>query len=342
MEAISKNNLEEDCIDFVAATTATLGVPSPCLSKATSFDDSLCQVSDHQKARKGDLEEEAELLRALKQSEAEMPTSVGDSLLDNINGGTQTVSSYESVCLKDVMPVDELEKCVGVEDNNFPKLELSAFDDCNARSNDSSLVSVQSNPRQAATASLKTDLVVHLDRAAFVESEESTLHVDVFENNGVDTLLQSGSASLSPGRETASFNESDMDISRGCEEVKKQSTFTTDVHESADKLGSCCIEELSCLSSPSANSDLHIGRIQHINAAQALSSSVDGSEPIYEGEECILESRNAVLEDREPVYEGEVVLAKQTEKSAIDACSPRSKDEITPRQGLWCINFFDM
>ncbi|KAG7953237.1 hypothetical protein I3843_12G099300 [Carya illinoinensis] len=327
MEAISKINLEEDCVDFAAATTATLGVPSPCLSKATSFNDSPCPVTDYQKARKGDLEEEAELLRALKQTEAEMPTSVGDSLLDNINGGTQTVRSYESVCLKDVMPVDELEKCAGVKDNNFPKLELSAFDDCNARSNGNDLISLQNNTRQAATSSLRTDVGVHLDRSAFVESEESTLHTDVFENNGVDTLLQSGTASLSPGREAASFDESDMGISRGGE-VRKQSTFTTNVHESADKLGGGCTEELSCLSSPSANSDLPIGRIQHINAAQALSSSVDGSEPIYEGEECILESRNAVLEDREPVYEGEMVL-----KSTIDDCSPRSKDEITPQQG---------
>ncbi|XP_035549872.1 ubiquitin carboxyl-terminal hydrolase MINDY-1-like isoform X2 [Juglans regia] len=316
MEAISKINLEEDCVDFAAATTATLGVPSPCLSKATSFDDSPCPVTDHQKARKGDLEEEAEILRALKQTEAEMPTSVGDSLLDNINGGTQTVRSYESVRLKDVMPVDELEKCVGVEDNNFPKLELSAFDDCNARSNGNDLISVQNNTRQAATSSLKTDVGVHLDRSAFVESEESTLHIDVFENNGVDTMLQSGTASLSRGRE-----------------VRKQSTFTTNVHASADKLGGGGAEELSRLSSLSANSDLPIGRIQHIDAAQVLNSSVDGSEPIYEGEECILESRNAVLEDREPVYEGEMVLAKQADKSTIDDCSPRSKDEITPQQG---------
>ena len=67
----SKTKTEEDCIDFVAATTATLGVPSPCLSKATSFDDSPHSVSDHQKVRKGDLEEEEELLRVLKLSETE-------------------------------------------------------------------------------------------------------------------------------------------------------------------------------------------------------------------------------------------------------------------------------
>ncbi|KAD4384720.1 hypothetical protein E3N88_24888 [Mikania micrantha] len=48
-------NSEEDFVDFVAATTASLGVPSPSLSTTKSFDE--------KKERKGDLEEEKELLR---------------------------------------------------------------------------------------------------------------------------------------------------------------------------------------------------------------------------------------------------------------------------------------
>ncbi|MQK89928.1 DUF544 domain-containing protein, partial [Escherichia coli] len=45
-EVQRKSNLEEDCVDFVAATTAALGVPSPSLSKARSFDDSPHSVFD--------------------------------------------------------------------------------------------------------------------------------------------------------------------------------------------------------------------------------------------------------------------------------------------------------
>ncbi|XP_040986176.1 ubiquitin carboxyl-terminal hydrolase MINDY-2-like isoform X1 [Juglans microcarpa x Juglans regia] len=340
MEGLSESNPEEDCVDFVAATTATLGIPSPCLSKTTSFDDSPHSLPDHQKARKGDLEEEAELLRALELSQAAKPTSVGDSLLDNINGVTHSVSSYGSVDVMPVDSVDRLERHIGVEDNNLPKLEPYILDDCNAKSNGSDLISAKNNTgKEAATSFLKTDVGNYLDQSTYVESEERSLHVDVAEISGVDTLLQSGSApSPSPGRETASLEKSDIGISRGGEEVK-QSTFTTHVLEPADKLGDCSTKELSYLSSPNANSDLSSGRIQHIDAAQPLTSSVDGSEPIYEGEECILDSRNTVLEEREPVYEGEVVLSKQADKSTVDAHSARSKDEITPQEGELIRNF---
>ncbi|XP_042948829.1 uncharacterized protein LOC122281428 isoform X2 [Carya illinoinensis] len=332
--------LEEDCVDFVAATTATLGVPSPCLSKTTSFDDSPHSLPDHQKARKGDLEEEAELLRALELSQAARPTSVGDTLVDNINGGTHSVSSYGSGDVMPVDSVDRLERHIGVEDNNLPKLEPSILDDCNATSNGSDLISAKNNTgKEAATSFLKTNVGNYLDQSTYVESEERSLHIDVAEISGVDTLLQSGSApSLSPGRETASLEKSDICISRGGKEVK-QSTFTTHVHEPADKLGDCSTKELSYLSSPNANSDLSSGRIQHIDAAQSLTSSVDGSEPIYEGEECILDSRNTVLEEREPMYEGEVVLEKQADESTVDTHSARSKDEITPQEGELIQNF---
>uniref|UniRef100_A0A2N9H9I8 MINDY deubiquitinase domain-containing protein n=1 Tax=Fagus sylvatica TaxID=28930 RepID=A0A2N9H9I8_FAGSY len=261
IEGVCKNNPEEDCIDFAAATTAALGVPSPCLSKATSFDDSPRSVSDHQKGRKGDIEEEEELLRALMLS-AEISTAVSDPPVANISGGTPSVSLNEGACLKEIMPVDSV--------------------------------------------------------------------------NGKAVLMQCSKVEVPLlnllGKDTASVDESHVDISRGSEELQKQSTFTTD-HESADKQDGCSTTELSCLSSPYADSDSSSGRIQHIDGAEALTSSVDGSEPIYEGEECILDPRTAVFEDREPVYEGEMVLAEQADKSTLDASNAKSKDEITPHQG---------
>ncbi|CAH1439542.1 unnamed protein product [Lactuca virosa] len=70
------NNPEEDCVDFVAATTASLGVPSPSLSRVKSFDDSPHSVSDEKKERKGDLQEEEELLKALQLSVTNSPTTI--------------------------------------------------------------------------------------------------------------------------------------------------------------------------------------------------------------------------------------------------------------------------
>lgn len=338
MEGVHKNNSEEDCIDFAAATAATLGVPSPCLSKATSFDDSPRSVSDNQKGRKGDLEEQAELLRALELSVADNSTAAGDS---HISGGTQSLNSNEGVCLKEVMPVDSvngLEKChgveYGVEYNNIHKPEPSLVDDCNAANNHNP-ISLKNTPGQASSSYLKTDVGDLLHQSIYAESAEGILHNDIVEKSSVDTLLQSGSApSISHGKDTASVNESHVDVTRGSEELQKESTFTTDVHESvADKQDVCSTTELSSLSSPYADSDSSSGRIQHVDGAEALTSSVDGSEPMYEGEECILDSRTAVFEDREPVYEGEVVLAEQADKSTIDAFNVKSKDEITPRQG---------
>jgi hypothetical protein len=67
--------------------------------------------------------------------------------------------------------------------------------------------------------------------------------------------------------------------------------------------------------------------MQNVDAPDTFTSSVDGSEPIYEGEECILDTGTSNYEEREPMYEGEVVLAEQADRTV------RSKDEITPQQG---------
>jgi hypothetical protein len=67
--------------------------------------------------------------------------------------------------------------------------------------------------------------------------------------------------------------------------------------------------------------------MQNFDTPDNFNSSVDGSEPIYEGEECILDSRTSNCEDREPMYEGEVILSEQADKTV------RSKDEITAQQG---------
>ena len=128
---VHHENNPEDCVDFVAATTATLGVPSPSLSKARSFDDSSHSISDNI-LRKGDLEEEAELLRVLKMSEDE-----SDPVVGHMHGGEISVSMDRKMCNDEVINMDcgdKLGNSSGAGNSNFHEHgpEPSLSDDCAA------------------------------------------------------------------------------------------------------------------------------------------------------------------------------------------------------------------
>ncbi|KAK1565294.1 hypothetical protein Q3G72_023470 [Acer saccharum] len=320
-----RSNSEEDCVDFAAATTATLGVPSPCLSKTRSFDDSPHSVSDQQNTRKGDAEEAEELMRILKLSETEQPTSLGDSTEENGSGATMSVNSDKYSSNKVALDsIHTLEKHIGVGDQSFHQPEPSISEHGSVLSNDS-------NNNQSGD--------IKLDQSSKKESGER-----VVEKTSVETLVQvEVTVSPSPGKATMSVVETHVDKSQGGEEVENQSTQSTsvaDVHEPADNRCGYGTTEVSNLSVPNADSDSSSGRIQSTDVPETYPSSVDGSEPMYEGEECIIDSGTAVYEDREPVYEGEVILAEQADKTTSDACNVGSNDEITPKQGELIRNFF--
>lgn len=336
------SNSEEDCVDFAAATTATLGVPSPCLSKARSFDDSPSSVSDQQTLRKGDLEEEEELLRALKLSETEVPSSLGNSVLANVNGVTMPVNSDESAYSNMDVSADTvhtLERHNVVESQSFYQPEPSISDNGIVLSNDDNNRNMDAFERIAveeASSSLKADGSMKLDQPSKMESVEHNISNHLVEKKSVERLVQvEETISFPPGKDTAIVVETQVDISQGGKEVVNKPT-STDVREPADNLSRCSTTEVSCLSVHNGDSDSSSGRIQLSDVPENFTSSVDGSEPIYEGEECILDSGTAMYEDREPVYEGEVILAEQADKSTSDACNVWSKDGITQQQGKCC------
>ncbi|CAK7335422.1 unnamed protein product [Dovyalis caffra] len=316
----SKNKTEEDCVDFVAATTAALGVPSPCLSKARSFDDSPRSVSDHQNGRKGDLEEEAELLRVLKLSEAVLPSSVGDSLVADVDERVVSVGSDESTPLKGTVTVASLETSEGhVSDGNFSAL---SNDDNN------NLTFLETPPVELACSSLKTDPTDDFEQSACTESGEHITCNDAIKNHSIDTFVEiQGKVSLSCAKSAASLDGDPVDIIDTDQKFENQSTSITEVHEPADISSGHDLVEVRGLDSPVPESDSSSGRMKNIDAPDTFTSSVDGSEPIYEGEECILDSGTSNYEEREPMYEGEVILAEQADKTVS------SKDEITPQEG---------
>ncbi|KAJ6341884.1 hypothetical protein OIU78_009933 [Salix suchowensis] len=323
-----KNKTEEDCVDFVAATTATLGVPSPCLSKARSFDDSPRSVSDHQNVRKGDLEEAAALLRVFKFSEAELPSSASDSLASGVNGRVLLAGSDESTSMKGaviVTSLDTSERPVGIDDN---------FNTLN-NDDDNNLTSLETLalPREVTCSSLKTDLTIHFDQSTCAESGEHISCDDGIKNHSVDTCVEiQDTVSLSCAQSTVSLDGNPMDILPYSQKVENQCTSITEVHEPADISSGRDRAEVPGSASPVLESDSSSGRTQDIDAPATFTSSV-GSEPIYEGEECILDTGTSNYEEREPMYEGEVVLAEQADRTV------RSKDEITPQQGELIGNF---
>ncbi|XWS61853.1 hypothetical protein CRYUN_Cryun07bG0160800 [Craigia yunnanensis] len=338
MEVSRKNN-SEDCVDFAAATTATLGVPSPSLSKTRSFDDSPRFVSDQQILRKGDLEEEAELLRVLKLSEAELPTSVCDP------GSLDERSCSKNLVFVD--SVDTLRGDEGVEHQNLQRHKPSFLDNCTSLSNDSgSKTCFETLTREKSP---KTD-GINQDQLFYVESREITLSNDVVEKSNVETMVVKGSGAeellqiegVVPGsliKDTAYIDGKNTEISQGGEKFEIQFTSATDAHDIPDNVNGCDTREVSSVSLQNASSDSSSGGIHHADVPEAFTSSLDGSEPIYEGEECILDSVTTTNEDREPIYEGEVILAKQADKRAVEDCNVWSKDEITPQQGELIGNF---
>uniref|UniRef100_A0A0R0KQB7 MINDY deubiquitinase domain-containing protein n=1 Tax=Glycine max TaxID=3847 RepID=A0A0R0KQB7_SOYBN len=297
---VHHENNPEDCVDFVAATTATLGVPSPSLSKARSFDYSSHSISDHIQ-RKGDLEEEAELLRVLKMSEAE-----NDPVVGHINGGEISVSMDRNMCDEEVINTDSGDKLgnsTGAGNSNFHEdgPEPSLSDDCATSGKDH-------NEQISSTSTLG--------------------------KNSLDALVQNESEDIPyPEKHSVSLFECRADVSGGDGKVHDQSTPTTIDHEVVDESHGPDATVLSFSSPGHTNSDSSSVRYHQTDVSGALTSCVQGSEPIYEGEECVLDTRTGNFEDREPVYEGEVVLAEQSDKSTLAAPDLRAKDELTPEQG---------
>lgn len=334
-----KNSTEEDCVDFAAATTAALGVPSPSLSKTRSFEDSPRSLSDQEIQRKGDFEEERELLKALKLSETEVATSQGDFLGDDVNDVTTFIKSDESTSLSQALPLDHVNSLQGqvcIRKQSAGQPEYSTFDNPSAPSNDDikNQASFESFGPEEACIPSSMDVDIKPDQSSAVASGEHVLCDDVVKKKCQESLVQvQDVVSLSPVKDTSSKVETNVDISPVGEEIGNQFHSATDVHQPAD--GPIClgITESRCLSVPHADSDSSSGRIQQSDVPETFTSSVDGSEPIYEGEECILDSGTSYKE-REPIYEGEVILAEQAENSTTESYKERSKDGISTKEGI--------
>ncbi|KAK1295852.1 hypothetical protein QJS10_CPB15g00716 [Acorus calamus] len=310
-----KGAYEEDAIDFIAATTATLGVPSPCLSRGMSFDDPPVLVP-HEQRRRGDLNEAEKLLRASYLSRTDLRTTCTESALPDINW-----SSGENLTLKN--------SCPGILDNSL-QLQVINKNDLKFHQPDL-LVSLGHDALQCGDAleihsgnDMTSSIADEIERTrpCFKDSACHSDSLDPFDNPEkekfphVQSVPFHFSANISLGRAAANTN--------GCGESRSisENNSTSQVYDT--------YEVIFNPGSVIHHQDFHSsdGPRVHVDVHEVLdegvSLSIDCSEPIYEGEECILDSRVTVYE--EPIYEGEMVLAEQSNKRADqDACASSNK-----------------
>ncbi|KAK4365299.1 hypothetical protein RND71_016657 [Anisodus tanguticus] len=310
-----KKSSEDADVDFAAATTATLGVPSPCLSRGRAVDDSP-PITDHHTDRIGDIEEEAELLKALQLSEAGNATSSVKTDGLNSLGEIANLKSPEPVVLNktseenaiETQPILQHEALISTEELVSNNHEISGDGDPN---------SSQLASRIAVSSSLKID--------------QETPTQDL---GNAKLLAENEKPPLESGQVSSSACENPEHLSGGMNGVHGTATVAGDGNAAEPNQVGCDAFDSSSSSIPSAVSGSSRGRQHETDEPETFSPSIDGDEPIYEGEDCILDSATTSCQSREPMYEGEVVLAEQVNGGSKDVAETIVKDEITQKGEL--------
>ncbi|XP_042051068.1 ubiquitin carboxyl-terminal hydrolase MINDY-1-like [Salvia splendens] len=314
-----KKNSEDDTVDFVAATTAALGIPSPSLSRGQSFNDSPPQ------ARKGDIEEEEELLKALRLSEMENSIPMADSVVSDGH-----MHESESINKCELLAPPEM------VETNFAVESAKTV----------ALISNDSNALGELHVDPGSEVVSH--EALSSETDEKQLcsrPSDEESRNVVDNVIGSGTVILNGKVQPVSLGQDRLPASSDSQhklmsDNHAQDQVTSTSNPEAEK-NSCDVSDGKDSSSllNSADSDSSSSQMHQNDKPEAKSSIVDDSEPIYEGEDRILDSRTVAYANREPMYEGEVVLAEQVDTGFVDNGDFGRKDTISVKEGEIIKNF---
>ncbi|XP_058105603.1 uncharacterized protein LOC131249056 isoform X2 [Magnolia sinica] len=303
-EGEGKHIHEEETVDFAAATTAALGVPSPCLSRA------------------------------------DVPPSPPSDNLPDPNWSALSTNPEESMCLKvsdSGVLAENFEHPTLNEFQRFTPPDINVLHHSNACSN--------SDSDGLSSAVISTETAVSLSKIAQSKSSESAdcfVSSDKAENIRTDVLAQNQTeAFLFPDRDGSVASYTFKDHLHGPEgDQTMVHTCPNETSLSLDHL-KLNANQSNCESTvphdpaaQNADSDSSDGGALHVDVSEGGASSLDGSEPIYEGEERILDSGHSIYENREPMYEGEMVLAEQADRGAQgDACSAYPKDEVNQQKG---------
>lgn len=327
---------DEDSIDFAAATTATLGVPSPSLSRGKSFEDSPVSTPSDCRGRRGDEQEVEELMKALDLSKVDLV----DGAPPDIDSSLSAIS-YQN-------PNSERPPC-----QSLPELSENNIEDADHASHmdeasklDGDIVAAISKSRVASFSCLnqlnilpgnvpgETPIEELLVGRTEGENESSVKDKDkvAAENAVLDAqFLFPQSSNVSPELYTdpctaEEASKSQQVVARSsCQETSTSIVHCGQVEGRGEQEYTVYTNAFSCGVVP-----LSDNKGEPIESSEDVSSSLEGSEPIYEGEECILDPAPLMYESREPLYEGEMVLAEQADKGTVlQGIGLGSRDEIS-------------
>lgn len=348
-----RNKLEEDSVDFAAATTAALGVPSPCLSRGKSFDDSPIPVPVDEGSEKGDTEELKELMRALNLSKTETPSPVNvsvspDATYQILEGSSQIGCSRSDIHLDspatqigfnseesqqaDLVAPQQFDASVDFKNEELNSNTCSTENGVLSTSNNT-IIKLGDNPLSEDSAEIATSSSLAEDVTDLLKtsSQGPSRSVDGEGPDGCDASQMCTGYSVTsqlpsqPAGNPVNYDSAVLSVS-----AVEYAGFPSENERKDFEVGLLAAARHADLSE---GNDFEVGLLavptaEHANFHPnndgkdpgAASSSLDDSEPIYEGEECILDSELPKYEDQEPVYEGEMVLAQQADKLEEDAC----------------------
>lgn len=296
----NKQAEEEDIVDFAAATTAALGVPSPSLARGRSFDDNPLSDPAEEKRRRGDLEEEEELMRALDLSKAECSDPVNVSATPIPNDSVQILDETVHIQSSEMGNGDE---AAGLYKSSFSAPKGGNEFGCNIMDNS------RLSKLNAANNSSKTE-------------SEGIKEISIA-NDAVD------------GPDESFTTNKPLEVNSSVKETCTEDFLASQMHHkpSDNVIGgdSTILSDQAASDAPCTDSNYSNGKDEPSDASEAVTSSLEGGEPIYQGEEFILDSKFPAFENQEPIYEGEMVLAEQVEKPEKDS-SPRPEDEVALQQ----------
>ncbi|PWZ23396.1 Ubiquitin carboxyl-terminal hydrolase MINDY-1 [Zea mays] len=308
--------VEEETVDFAAATTAALKIPSPSVSRGRSFDEhTLSNSSTVPHKRRGDLEEEEELMRVLNLSKAKS----GDVEVSFDTSHSHSSSNIETP-QNESFQSEALELVVATKKEEYGN---------HATSDHVSMLSV-------------TNVAINGSEVVPEESQENLISKEP-EDNGIKNLdipIQFSETTPYPSHESFASSDHQPAIPTLVEDDKEtcKEQFDVQIHgQSNDTDVACDSSVTTCEAVPDhATTELDV-KSDSLDNSQSLPSSIQECEPIYQGEEHILGTTNMVYENQEPVYEGEVVLAEQADK--IGESSSSGDDKATEHQWELIDNF---